>query len=62
MEPLGWLIFIVSNAIVIGLLVFCFYKVFSLPQEHMSSPLEIDTHDLSDENENGDNDNQKSNT
>ncbi|MBD3267518.1 hypothetical protein GF373_12695 [bacterium] len=50
MEPLGWLIFIVSNLFVIGLVSFCFYRVLSLSEEHMHSPLDIDTKDL---NENG---------
>ncbi len=54
MTPLGWLIFILSNGFVILLVVYCFYRVLSLPQEHMHSPLDIDTKDLNDD-ENEDN-------
>ncbi|MDX9755774.1 MAG: hypothetical protein RBU29_17550 [bacterium] len=46
MEPIGWLIFLLSNMIVIALVAFCFYKVFSISQEHMKAPLAIDTKDL----------------
>ncbi len=53
MEPAGWIILITSFAVVIGLNVFCFYRVLTLPKEHMSAPLEIDTQDLADENNNG---------
>lgn len=51
MEPTGWIIFLVSNVAVISLVVFCFSRVFSVDQEHMHSPLDIDTHDLSDNDE-----------
>ncbi len=51
MTALGWLIFIASNTLVIGLVTYCFYRVFSIPQEHMHSPLDIDTKDLNDEEE-----------
>lgn len=50
MEPAGWIILIFSFSIVIGLNVFCFYRVLTLPKEHMHAPLEIDTQDLADEN------------
>ncbi|MGC9328207.1 MAG: hypothetical protein ACP5I1_11275 [Candidatus Hinthialibacter sp.] len=55
MQPLGWVIFIVSNVIVITLVVYCFYRVFTIPKEHMRAPLEIDTHDEEENLENGDN-------
>jgi hypothetical protein len=57
MEPLGWIIFIVSNAFVIGLVVFCFYRVLSLTEEHMHSPLDIDTRDKNEDKEEDENDN-----
>jgi len=58
MEPSGWVIFTISNAGVIALVVFCFYKVFSLPQEHMASTLDIDTKDWGDDDgNNGENGN-----
>ncbi len=58
MEPLGWIIFIVSNVIVLSLTGFCFYRVLAIPREHIHSPLDIDTKDLSaeeldEENQNG---------
>lgn len=46
MTTLGWLIFLVSNIAVITLVVFCFRRVLSVDQEHMHSPVDIDTHDL----------------
>ncbi len=48
MTPLGWVIFIVSNAIVIGLCISCIIRIFLIPREHMQAFLEIDTHDLDD--------------
>lgn len=57
MQPLGWLIFIVSNTIVIALVVFCFYRVLTIPKEHMHAPLDIDTKDLHDNNNNNHNNN-----
>ncbi len=48
MTPLGWIIFIVSNAIVIGLCISCIIRIFLIPREHMQAFLEIDTHDLDD--------------
>ncbi len=49
MNIYGWIMFIVANAAVISLLVFCFSKVFSLEQEHMHSTLDIDTKDTDEE-------------
>ncbi len=55
MEPMGWVIFLISNAAVIALVVFCFSRVLSVDSEHMHPTVEIDTHDLNDnDNENGD--------
>ncbi|RJP34934.1 MAG: hypothetical protein C4527_01305 [Candidatus Omnitrophota bacterium] len=51
MTVIGWIIFLVSNAIVISLTTFCFYRVFSIPEEHMHATLDIDTKDLHDEEE-----------
>ncbi len=48
----GWIICLVSNIAVISLVVFCFYRVFSIPQEHMHSPLDIDTKDTHESEEN----------
>jgi len=41
----AWIIFAVANATVVTLVVYCFYKVFTVPHEHMHAPLDIDTHD-----------------
>ncbi len=43
----GWLFMLVSITFVVGLVVFCFYRVLSRPPatEHMHAPLDIDTHD-----------------
>jgi len=50
MTPLGWLIMIVSNTSVVGLTVFCLYRVLSLPAAEVESldvaPLDISTPDL----------------
>lgn len=54
MEPLGWLIFIASNAAVIALVSFCFYRVIKLDREHMHSPLDIDTKDKDDDSDDDD--------
>jgi hypothetical protein len=48
MEPIGWVIFILSNLAVIALVAFCFYRVLTLHEGHMHAPLEIDTKDLHD--------------
>ncbi len=54
MTLLGWIIFLFSNGVVITLVCFCFYRVLTIPQEHMHAPLDIDTKDL-DDDENDDN-------
>lgn len=51
MDPAGWTLFLLSNAAVIALGGFCFYKVFTIPQEHMHSPLDIDTRDRNEDEE-----------
>lgn len=47
MNPGGWILMILSVGSVMALLIFCFYRVLTLPgsTEHMQDPLEIDTHD-----------------
>ena len=47
MNTAGWIFMVSSLVFVIGLVVFCFYRVFSAPQstEHMHAPLDIDTRD-----------------
>ncbi|HOE12039.1 MAG TPA: hypothetical protein PLQ35_14085 [bacterium] len=45
MNAFGWLIFLGSNAFVIGLTAVCFIRVFS-SGEHMHAPLDIDTRDM----------------
>lgn len=57
MTALGWVIFIFSNSVVLGLTTFCFYRVLTIPQEHMRSPLDIDTKDTDDEDEEEENNN-----
>ena len=46
MTGVGWLIFIISNAIVVGLCIFCLIRIFILPRQHLHAPLDIDTHDI----------------
>lgn len=45
----GWIIMSVSLTVVIGLVSFCLYRVFTLPpveaEEHLKAPLEIETPD-----------------
>jgi hypothetical protein len=43
----GWIFMVCSVGFVIGLTVFCFYRVLSRPAttEHMHAPLDIDTQD-----------------
>lgn len=57
METNGWIIFILSNALVISLVVTCFVLVFRSGEhiESMHAPLDIDTRDTDedDEEENG---------
>lgn len=47
MTPAGWLVMLLSVGFVLGLTVFCFYRVLRTPKsiEHMHAPLEIDTRD-----------------
>ena len=44
----GWTLMLVSCGFVLGLMVFCYYRVLRTPTttEHMHAPLEIDTHDV----------------
>jgi hypothetical protein len=50
MTTLGWLLLIISCGSVIGLVVFCFWRVLRLPvvTDELHAPLDIDTHDLND--------------
>lgn len=43
----GWVFMLLSNAFVVGLLVYCLYRILTRPAsaEHMHAPLEIDTAD-----------------
>jgi hypothetical protein len=43
----GWIMMLVSVGFVIGLLLFCFYRVLTTPksEKHMHGPLDIDTGD-----------------
>ena len=43
----GWILMIVSMGFVVGLFLFCFYRVLTTPksEEHMHGPLDIDTGD-----------------
>ena len=50
LEPLGLLLFILSNVVVLSLTGFCFYRVLTLPKEHMHSPIDIDTNNEENEN------------
>lgn len=47
MTTAGWIIMIVSVGSVVGMLVFCFYRVLSAPSsnEQTHAPLDNDTHD-----------------
>lgn len=60
MSLLGWIIFLFSNGVVIALVCFCFYRVLTIPREHMHAPLDIDTKDLEDD-ENSENEDDKNN-
>jgi hypothetical protein len=51
MNIYGWILFIVSNFLVVSLACYCFYNVLVIPKEHMHSPLDIDTRDLDEDNE-----------
>ena len=48
MTQAGWVFMITSCGFVVGLLLFCFYRVLKKPAstEHMHAPLDIDTHDV----------------
>jgi hypothetical protein len=43
----GWIMMLISVGFVIGLLLFCFYRVVTTPksEKHMHGPLDIDTGD-----------------
>lgn len=43
----GWIMMLISMGFVIGLLLFCFYRVLVTPktEKHMHGPLDIDTGD-----------------
>lgn len=45
MTTAGWILLICSNLAVLSLAGFCFYKVLSVPEEHMHSLTDIDPHD-----------------
>lgn len=47
MNTAGWIVMILSIGFVVGLMGFCFYRVFSSKESigHIQDPLEIDTHD-----------------
>ncbi|GMV98155.1 MAG: hypothetical protein AMXMBFR83_25070 [Phycisphaerae bacterium] len=47
MTPAGWALMLISCGFVVGLAVFCYYRVLTTPSEteRMHAPLEIDTHD-----------------
>ncbi len=50
MEPSGWFFLLTSCLSVTGLVVWCFYRVLTLPrdepvEEEFHAPLDIDTHE-----------------
>jgi hypothetical protein len=45
MNFLGWVIFILSNGIVLALVITCFVRFFRRSRVHMHAPLDIDTRD-----------------
>lgn len=47
MNATGLVLMIASNAAIIGLVVYCFYRVFSIrePEKTEHAPLDIDTRD-----------------
>jgi hypothetical protein len=49
LSPIGWTFMIVSVGFVVCLVVFCFYRVFTTPdnrvEEQMHAPLDINTGD-----------------
>ncbi len=52
MEPLGWLVMILSVGSVLCLSAFCLYRVLTLPpvevEEHLKGPPDIETGDRHD--------------
>jgi hypothetical protein len=51
MTALGWIMMLASVGSVLGLTIFCLYRVLTLPPaavEDLSAPLEIDTGDTKD--------------
>ena len=51
MTPLGWIMMLASVGSVLGLTIFCLYRVLTLPPaevDDLSAPLEIDTGDTQD--------------
>lgn len=51
MEPIGWVMMIVSIVIVLCMITFCLVKVLTLPaveMDEIKGPLEIDTQDTTD--------------
>jgi hypothetical protein len=54
MTAAGWTIMILSVGSVLALVSFCFYRVLTLPpevvEEHLRSPLDIDTRDTQEPN------------
>lgn len=47
MTTAGWIFMVSSICFVVGLILFCFYRVLTKPSsaEHMHAPIEINTHD-----------------
>jgi len=43
----GWIMMILSIGTVLGLAIFCFYRILKAPrtEEHIHAPLDIDTHE-----------------
>jgi hypothetical protein len=39
----GWIMLLVSWAVIILLVVFCYRRIFTTPHPHLKAPLEIDT-------------------
>jgi hypothetical protein len=48
MTRVGWMLMILSCGSVVGLTVFCYWRVLRTPrpEEHLHAPLEIDTRDV----------------
>lgn len=47
MTAAGWIVMTLSISFVVGLMIFCFYRVFTVSEGngHIQDPLEIDTRD-----------------